>query len=153
MNDAMQPQCPRIDDISALIDDALAGPTRDEMTAHAAVCSVCGAMLRQFRATSAGLQELPEVRCEADVAALIEVRLAPRPPARAVRKPTHGRVWHLAPRGLAAAGVLAAGVYFGLMLAGGGAVTVMRPAAVQIFDAVPPGALCAGQAWCGPGAR
>jgi DNA-directed RNA polymerase specialized sigma24 family protein len=43
--------------------------------------------------------------------------------------------------------------YLGFMLAGGSAITVMRPAAVAVFDPAPPGALCAGQPWCGPGGR
>jgi hypothetical protein len=46
-------------------------------------------------------------------------------------------------RDFTAAGVLTAGVYLSLLLAGGTA--AVRPAAMTLFDAARPGALCAGQ--------
>ncbi len=154
MNDAIRPDCPRIADISALMDDALDGAARKGTIAHAAVCPLCGAALRDFTAMRQRLGALREVRCEADIAALIDDRLRPRQRGvRSAHKAVRDRLWQLAPRGLVAASVLAAGVYIGFMLAGGGAVTAMRPAALTVFDPVPPGALCVGQPWCGPGGR
>ena len=145
-------ECPRIEDISALIDGALTGRARDEVEQHAAACPACGAALRDFGAMRSRLQILHDTRCEADIAVLIANRLRPRAPARQRER---GRkwdfAWQLAPRGLAAAGVLAAGVYLGLLVAGG--TTAVRPAAFAVFDPVPPGALCVGQPWCGPGGR
>lgn len=143
-------ECPRIDEISALIDGGLTGRAREEIERHAAACPACGAALLDFEAMRSRLQVLRDARCEADIAALIEQRLPPRAPVRR-RERRWDYAWQLVPRGLAAAGVLAAGVYLGLLLAGGTA--VMRPAALMVFDPLPPGTLCAGQPWCGPGRR
>jgi anti-sigma factor RsiW len=152
MNEAIGPQCPRIDDISALIDNALAEHARDEIAAHAAGCPLCGATLRDFTAMRSRLQQLRGTHCTVDIASLIEDRLPPRARAQG-RESKRGwdYAWQVAPRGLAAAGVLAAGVYLGLLLAGG--TSVMRPAALAVFDPAPPGALCAGQPWCGLAGR
>lgn len=145
-------ECPRIEEISALIDGALTGRARDEIEQHAAACAACGMALRNFETMRSRLQMLRDTRCEADIAALIEERLPTRAPGRERERPRKwDYAWQLAPRGLAAAGVLAVGVYLGLLAAGG--TTAVRPAAFAVFDPVPPGALCAGQPWCGPGGR
>jgi len=152
MNDETTPACPRVDDLSALMDGVLTGSARDEIQAHAARCPLCGATLRDFGAMSTRLQALRDTRCDVDLAALVGPRLPPRVPAVRKRPMRHwSDVWQLAPRGLAAAGVLAAGAYLGMMLAGGGA--AVRPVAMTVFDAVPPGALCAGLPLCQPRGR
>lgn len=152
MKDQAGAGCPRVEDISALLDGALTGRAGEEMRAHAVHCARCGAMLRDFAAMSTRLQALRDVRCDVDLAALVGPRLPPRVPATR-RKPV--RHWidvrQLVPRGLAAAGVLVAGAYLGMMLAGGGA--ALRPAAMTVFDAAPPGALCAGLPLCQPPGR
>lgn len=145
-------ECPWTEEISALMDGAVAAGTRHEIEQHAVACPVCGAALRDFAAMRSRLQNLRDVRCEADIAALIADRLRVRPQApQRARRHNWDFAWQWAPRGMAAAGVLAVGVYFGLLLAGGTA--VMRPAAMAVFDPAPPGALCVGQPWCGPGGR
>ena len=152
MNDEKTSACPRVDDLSALMDGVLTGSGRDEIKAHAARCPLCGKTLRDFGAMGTRLQALRDTRCDVDLATLVGPRLPPRVPAARKKSVRYwGDVRQLAPRGLAAAGVLAAGAYLGMMLAGGGA--AVRPAAMTVFDAVPPGALCAGLPSCQPRGR
>ena len=56
-----------------------------------------------------------------------------------------GDLWQLVPGGLAAAGAVGVGAYLGLLLVAGGG-TALRPAAMTVFDAVPPGAVVRGAA-------
>ena len=137
-------QCPRIEALSALIDDELDGAPRIEIRQHAASCAMCGATLREFASLKSTFSALEEAPACPDIASLIEPRLVQQPPRPA--RPRNLRVspWRLAPAGLAAAGVLASGAYLGMLLAGGTAVGAARPAVIAVFDAVPPGALCAG---------
>jgi anti-sigma factor RsiW len=153
MNDETTADCPRIEDISALLDGELTGRAGEEMKVHAARCPLCGAALRDFRAMSAQFEALREDRLDVDLAAIIEPRLPPRVPARA-KRPWRGwgGLWQFAPGGFAAAAAVGAGAYLGLVLvAGGGA--ALRPAAMTVFDAVPPGAVCAGLPLCSPRGR
>jgi anti-sigma factor RsiW len=153
MNDETTADCPRIEDISALLDGALTGRRREEMKAHAARCPLCGAALRDFTAMSAQLQVLREDRLDVDLAAIIGSRLPPRVPARKKRPwRLRGDLWQLAPGGVAAAAAVGAGAYLGLLLAAGGG-TALRPAAMAVFDAMPPGAVCAGLPLCSPRGR
>jgi anti-sigma factor RsiW len=153
MNDEITADCPRIEDISALMDGVLTGRAGDELKAHAARCPLCGAALREFTAMSAQLQVLREDRLDVDLAAIIGPRLPPRVPARK-KRPLRlwGDLWQFAPGGLAGAVALGAGAYLGLMLVAGGG-TALRPAAMTVFDAVPPGAVCAGLPLCSPRGR
>ena len=135
--------CPRVEALSLLIDNAISGSARSEIETHAASCRVCGATLRDFGELRSALGALGRSSAGVDIAALILERLPPRPaltasPARRRR----GWRWQLAPAGLAAAGVLATGAYLGMVLGGGAAVTAARPPAVAVFDVVPPGGLC-----------
>lgn len=153
MNDETAAGCPRIEDISALVDGELSGRAADALKAHAAHCPLCGATLRDFAAVSTQLQALRDTRCDVDLAAIVGPRLRPRLPARRKKPARHwGSLWQLAPGGLGAAVALAAGAYLGLLLvAGGGAAP--RPAGMTVFDAVPPGAVCAGLPLCSPRGR
>lgn len=142
----MKESCPRIGEVSAFMDGALSGPARDEFAGHAKTCPLCGARLLEFTALSERLKTLRDTRCEADLARLVDRRLADRAPARrAPRKRAWWQNWQLAPQGLGVAAALAMGVYLGLLLTGGGA--AMRPSAMAVFDASPPGALCAGRCY------
>ena len=153
MNDETADGCPRIEDISALIDGVLTGRAGDAMRAHAAHCPLCGPALRDFAAMGARLQALRDTRCDVDLAALVGPRLRPRVPARR-KRPVRlwGGLWQLLPGGVGAAAALGAGAYLGLLLVAGGG-TALRPAAMTVFDAVPPGALCAGLPSCSPRGR
>jgi anti-sigma factor RsiW len=129
--------------LSALLDGELAAREDAEIARHAAVCPVCGAAFRTLGELRASLRTLDDAPLDTDIASLIEDRLAPRTPARPARRRSRLRWLELAPAGLAAAGTLATGAYLGLLLAGGAAVSVARPAAMAVFDAAPPGGLCA----------
>jgi hypothetical protein len=105
---------------------------------------MCGATLREFGALKSTFAALEDAPACPDIASLIEPRLAQRQPRPARSRRLRVSPWRLAPAGLAAAGVLASGAYLGMLLAGGVAVGAARPAVIAVFDAVPPGALCAG---------
>jgi hypothetical protein len=134
-------ECPRVEALSLLIDDELHGSARDEIETHAASCALCGATLLEFRDLHRALARLPASGPDLDVAAMIASRLQPRPHFHATpwRMRWH---WQLAPVGLAGAGVLAMGIYLGMLLVGGAGLTAARPPAVAVFSAVPPGGLC-----------
>jgi anti-sigma factor RsiW len=153
MNDETTAECPRLEDISALMDGVLTGRAADEVRAHAVHCPLCAAALRDFSAISMRLQPLRDIRSDVDLAALVGPRLPPRRPARP-RKPARswGGWWQLAPGGLAAAASIGAGAWLGLMLVTGGG-TALRPASMAVFDAAPPGALCSGLPLCSPRGR
>ncbi|MCI3952513.1 MAG: putative transrane transcriptional regulator (anti-sigma factor) [Burkholderiales bacterium] len=122
MKDRQRPECPRTEDLSALVDEELVGAARAEIATHAESCPLCGAMLQDLGGLRAALQPLAGARPGIDLAPLIEQRLrtvgggSPRPPARS-RNGWHG--WRLLPQGFVAAGMFATGLYFGGLLAGG----------------------------------
>lgn len=142
--------CPSVEDLSAYRDDALAGPARAAMAAHLEQCPHCALLLRDFEDLAARLRQLRDTRAEVDIAGLVSSRLPRRRTMTAPPRWWSG-VWQFAPRGLGAAGAVAAGLYLGFMLSGSGA--VLRPASLIVFDAVPPGALCAGLPACSPRGR
>lgn len=143
--------CPRIEDISAFIDGALAQPAAGDLTRHARACPLCEAALQDLRALHEQLQPLRARQADVDIAALVMPQLRPavpeprRRPAR--RVPAWASLWHLGPQALGGAAALGAGIYLGLaLLAGSGA--ALRPAGMTVFDAEPAGALCAGLPSC-----
>lgn len=150
MKDRTLSECPRTEQLSALIDGELSGVARAEIESHAVSCPLCGAMLRDFGELRVALKPLAAARPGFDLAPLIDQRLAAGGrPARPRRDRSGWKGWQILPSGLAAAGVLTAGVYLGALLAGGGAgVTALQPAAMALFDPVPPGGLCAGLPSC-----
>ena len=143
--------CPRAEALSALIDGELAPREHEQITAHAAVCPLCGAMLQRFSDVHGKFHGIAHADAGVDIAALVEPQLPPRRPAESAHA-SRRWPWQLAPAGVAAAGVLATGVYLGMLLAGGTAAVATRPAAMAVFDAVPPGGLCVG-ALCAAGTR
>jgi len=151
MNGNETPQCPRTEQLSALVDGELTGAARTEITSHAGTCPLCGAMLRDLGELRGALRPLATARAGVDLAPLIEERLAARErPRGAARGRSWWQGWQILPSGLAAAGVLATGVYLGALLPGGTGATVMRPAAMAMFDPVAPGGLCVGLPSCYP---
>jgi anti-sigma factor RsiW len=151
MKDRQRTECPRTEDLSALVDEELVGAARAEIATHAESCPLCGAMLRDLAGLRAALQPLAGARPDIDLAPLIEQRLATlgggSPPLPApTRSRWHG--WRLLPQGFVAAGVFATGLYFGGLLAGGGAATSLQSAAMAMFDPIPPGGLCVGPPSC-----
>lgn len=144
-----QPHCPRTEQLSALIDGELAPGAQEQVTSHAAACPLCGAMLGDLTDLHVALRPLAAARVGFDLAPLVEQRLAVggRLQQRG-REPRRWQGWRLVPSGLAAAGMLTAGVYMGALLAGGAGVAAARPAAMAVFDPVPPGGICVGLQSC-----
>jgi anti-sigma factor RsiW len=146
---AQQPDCPRTEQLSALVDDELPARPRQEIESHAAACPACGAMLRDLTELRLALRPLSETQPGVDLAPLIEPRLAPRSRRRQAQpRAPWWQVWQLLPPGLAAAGVLAAGAYLGALLAGGAAVSATQSTAMAVFDPIPPGGICVGMQSC-----
>ncbi|MBI4292771.1 MAG: zf-HC2 domain-containing protein [Betaproteobacteria bacterium] len=146
----MKPEpCPRTEQLSALIDEELQARPREEIESHAAICPVCGSMLRELTELRLALRPLGEARPGVDLAPLISPRLAPRATPRPAKsdKPWWN-VWQLLPSGLAAAGTLTAGVYLGAVLGGGATVSATPLAAMAVFDPIPPGGICVGLQSC-----
>lgn len=148
------PDCPRTALLSALIDDELPVHPRREIELHAAACPLCGAMLRELTELRLALRPLREAPPGVDLVPLIAPRLSPR--GRRPRAQTLApwwNVWQLLPTGLAAAGVLAAGVYLGALLTGGAAVSATQLSTMAVFDPIPPGGICTGLQSCYAGGQ
>lgn len=146
----MKPEhCPRTEQLSALIDDELPARSREEIESHAAVCPLCGPMLQDLTELRLALRPLAEARPGTDLVPLIEPQLAPRD-RRVQAKPDQPwwRGWQFLPSGLAAAGVLTAGVYLGALLVGGAGASATRLTTMAVFDPVPPGGICVGFQSC-----
>jgi uncharacterized protein (DUF1501 family) len=149
MKEQNQSECPRTEQLSALIDGELSGVTREEIEAHAGLYPLCGAMLREFGELHVALKPLATARPGFDLAPLIDQRLAAvGRSARPLRDRSWSQGWQILPSGLAAAGVLTVGMYMGALLAAGGGVTTLQPAAMAMFDPVPPGGVCVGLPSC-----
>lgn len=151
MKDRSQPDCPRTKQLSALIDGELAATARAEIATHGESCPVCGAMLKDLQELRVALQPLAAARVGYDLVPAIERRLATLGrPQTSARDESWWRSWQLLPSGLAAVGMLTVGVYLGALLTAGAGVSAIRPAAMALFDPVPPGGLCVGSASCYP---
>lgn len=144
--------CPRMEALSALVDDALATSDRAEIETHAASCPICGAALADLRALQVRFAALPDLRVGFDLAPSIEERIrAAGAPARPRRTRERVRWWHAIPAGIGAAAALSAGAYLGsVLMVGGGAVASRAAVEMSVFGTVPPGGICLGPA-CGPG--
>jgi anti-sigma factor RsiW len=141
--------CPRTEQLSALVDEELPARPREEIESHAAICPVCGAMLRELTELKLALRPLGDARPGIDLVPLISPQLAPRVrprPAKSGKPWWH--VWQLLPSGLAAAGTLTAGVYLGALLAGGAVASATPLSAMAVFDPIPPGGICVGLRSC-----
>ncbi len=146
MND--QESCPRIEELSALIDDELDAGQRVALQAHVAGCTICSPVLAGMRRLHADFAALPAPRSDFDVAAEVDRRIgslaSPRPPRGL--PPARPRWWQVAL--LAPGGAMAVAIGFSLgaslMPAAGGATA----AQMASFSALPPGALCPASQAC-----
>jgi len=59
MTSSMQPNCPRTEQLSALIDGELAAGAQEQIKSHAAACPLCGAMLRDLTTCTLHCDRLP----------------------------------------------------------------------------------------------
>lgn len=149
-------ECPRIEALSALVDDALAGSDRAALDAHVAGCAICAPVLAELRQLRSTFAALPALEPGLDLAPLVERRIAaagvakPKPHLR----PQRWRWWQLVPAALGGAASLSIGAYLGgaLML---GSQLAAQPAALQMaaFTANPPGALCPALQACNSNGR
>lgn len=149
MSPQQYPGCPRTEQLSALVDEALETRSRDEIASHAATCPLCGAMLRDLAEQRATLRLLAEEQPGVDLVRLVDRRLGPRRSARPpLAQGKWWQRWQLVPSGLAGAGALAAGLYFGVVLTGGAGIAATQVAGMEAFDPVPPGGICVGFQSC-----
>ena len=140
--------CPRIEELSALIDGELDAPRRAALEVHAAGCAICTPVLEQMQRLHAGFAALPPPRADFDLAAEVDRRIGALAPSRPVRvsRPSRSRWWPaalLAPGGALA---IAAGLWLGasMLSTGGGAVATQMAA----FSPLPPGSLCLASKGC-----
>lgn len=146
MNDQAGADCPRTEDISALMDGELEGHASEVLRMHVAQCSVCQPVLLRFTAMREDLVALREIRSDVDIAALVLPQLPEAPePKRRPRWSWPG-LSQLGPRAIGGAAALGLGAWLGLTLVTGGGAAV-RPA-MSVFYGEPPGAYCAGLPSC-----
>lgn len=146
MNDQAGADCPRTEDISALMDGELEGHASEVLRMHVAQCSVCQPVLLRFTAMREDLVALREIRSDVDIAALVLPQLPKAPePKRRPRWSWPG-LSQLGPRAIGGAAALGLGAWLGLTLVTGGGAAV-RPA-MSVFYGEPPGAYCAGLPSC-----
>ena len=143
--------CPRTEDLSTYMDQTLPARAQAALQQHLSTCPVCRQQLAALQALRQDLQALPAPTLGFDLAAQLQDRL----PARQRPAPRPRRLgWDWSgwmPAGLAAGVALASGMWLGgLLLGGGSAATVQRPALARVFDPVPPGGLCAAAELCRP---
>ena len=141
--------CPRIDALSALADDALAGAERAEIETHAGGCAVCGHALDRLRGLRADFVALsaPRVGCGLAPAVAERIRAAERMRPAGPTGVRRREWWQGLPVALGTAAALGAGAYLGAFLVVGGGVAATRPAIERsAFGTVPPGGLCLGPA-------
>jgi anti-sigma factor RsiW len=146
MNDQAGADCPRTEDISALMDGELEGHAAEAMRLHVAQCSVCQPVLLRFNAVRDDLLVLREIRSAVDIASLVLPQLPKAPVAKRRARWGWPGLSQLGPRAIGGAAALGIGAWLGLTLVAGGGVAV-RPA-MSVFYGEPPGAYCAGLPSC-----
>lgn len=135
--------CPRNEEVSAYMDDAMEAREREGFSNHLHTCAACRGRLDALLALRAQLRELPSPALGFDLAAQFEDRLR-MAPVRA--RPARGRGFGWIPAGLTVALSLAVGGWVGGLLVAGA--SSAPPAAVRVFDPTPPGGLCAAPELC-----
>jgi anti-sigma factor RsiW len=148
-----QEDCPRIESLSALIDDELETRQSAALQAHVAGCAICAPMLAGMRRLHADLVALPTPRGDFDLAVEVDRRigaLQPPHPSRPLR-PSGPRWWQVAVLAPGGAMAVAAGLWLGasMMPAAGSATAAQMAAQMAAFSPLPPGALCPVSKTCG----
>ena len=139
--------CPRPEDLSAYVDQALPPREQARLARHLPGCPLCRARIDALQALRADLSALPSPAPGFDLAAQLGPLLRPPRPARPRRLPWGLSGW--VPAGLASGLALVSGLWLGgLLLGGGGMATAPGTALVRVFDPVPPGGLCAAAELC-----
>jgi len=142
----MTETCPRIEALSARLDDALTDRESNELEAHLRACPVCGEALSAMRTLQVAMRTLPEPSLGVDLAGVIEGRIQAMPSART--RPRRRRIaplLPLLPAGLGLAASLGLGIALGFGLTtGGGMAARSQIAAMAVFDPIAPGGVCIG---------
>lgn len=136
--------CPRHEDASAYIDEAMAPREKQGFQRHIDGCQTCRKHLDALLAMRAQLQALPSPALGFDLAAQFDDRLRAAPVRN---KPHRWRVLGWAGGGMTIAASLALGGWLGGFLVTGAASLPAAPA-VRVFDPSPPGGLCAAPELC-----
>lgn len=136
--------CPRHQDVSAYMDEAMAPRERRHFEGHLSTCPVCRSRLETLLALQGQLRELPSPVLGFDLAAQFEDRFRVAPVHR-----TPPRAWGFGwvSGGLAVSISLALGGWLGGLLVIGAA-SAPTTAVVRVFDPTPPGGLCAAPELC-----
>jgi anti-sigma factor RsiW len=151
--------CPRIEALSALLDDELSEPTRLAVQAHADECPVCKPVLAEFRQLHVRFAALDSATPDFDLAPEVDRRIdaatsgrrEPKPVP--TRRPASGRWWQVALLAPGGAVAVAVGLWLGAALpmsAPGAQATAMQ---MVPFSTVPAGALCPVPQACGGSLR
>jgi len=146
----MTETCPRIEALSARLDDALTDRERKDLDAHLRACPVCGEALSAMRTLQGAMHRLPPPELGVDLAGVIEGRIDGMPSSRS--RPRRRRLapfLPLLPAGIAVAASLGLGIALGVGLtAGGGMAARSQIAAMAVFDPIAPGGVCIGLDAC-----
>lgn len=149
-----QEPCPRIEALSALLDDELGEPDRVAVQAHADRCPVCAPMLAEFRQLHARFAALdlstPDLDLAPEVDRRIDAAIAAglRKPTRTAR-PARARWWQLALLAPGGAVAVSAGLWLGAALPGAAPIAQATAAQMVPFSTFPAGALCPLPQACG----
>lgn len=136
--------CPKHEELSAFADDKMRPVERERFAGHLLACHVCRRRLDELNEMREGLRALPSPALGFDLAARLEGRLR----AESVRRRPVRSFWpNWAPTGLTVVAALASGVWLGGLLIGSAAGAPPATMA-RVFDAVPPGGLCAAVEVC-----
>ena len=141
--------CPRVEELSAYVDDALEPDALAALAVHLGACADCRKTVHGFRELHTALRDLAGARVGQDLAPRLQVALAGSG-ARVLRRPA--RLWRVLPLPLAAAASLLLGVFLGGLLVHIPAAAPVSPA-MAVFDVVPPGGICMSAGPCSPQGR
>jgi anti-sigma factor RsiW len=142
-------RCPRMEALSALVDDELAGAARGEIQAHAASCPICSAALADIEALSVAFAALPQPPAQVDLARLVgeRIRIGEQQARRAPKQPRTAW-WRMIPATVGAAAALGMGAGAGNVLMVGAGAAARASVEMSVFATVPPGGLCLAGAAC-----
>ncbi|MBK1781365.1 zf-HC2 domain-containing protein [Advenella sp. WQ 585] len=154
----MHKQCPRNTALSAFLDQALSGQEKAELQDHLHRCPICSGQFAQLQQLHVAFQEIPKPVLNFDLANVLEGRLQASRQIKTLPPP--GRTLHTLldrlmgglwlPAGSAAM-ALTLGLVFGGQLYNAPPQEPVKMMAMNVFDSIPPGNICAGTPLCNTG--
>lgn len=154
----MNEPCPRNSALSAFLDQVLSGQETTELQDHLHHCPICSGQLARLQQLHTTFQTMPRPALEFDLAKVLETRLQGARPVTTLSPPgsklqsLFDRLmggWWL-PAGSAAM-ALTLGLVFGGQLYNAPPQEPVKMMAMNVFDSIPPGNLCAGTPLCNTG--